>query len=153
MAPYILETFANNGLKPTIKSLQTIIEKLIESLPSVRMVVDGIDESDPGEQKDLLEDLLKLRSLPLSSCKILFSSRRQPLISRFLKMKPTIRMEDHADGVNCTISSFVHARLNDLRGRFGGDTIDPLEREIIAKADGQLNPKPILECLLSRRKE
>ena len=134
MSPYILETFASNGLRPTIKNLQTIVEKLVECLISVRIVVDGIDESDPSDQRDMLTDLLKMRSL--RSCKILFSSRRQPSISKFLQTKPTIKLENHADSVNNTISCLVHARLGDLRRKFGEGTVNELEGQIIEKADG-----------------
>lgn len=137
MAPYILETFASNGLRATSKSLQIIVENLIESLTSVRLVVDGVDESDPSDQKEILGDLMKIKSSSSSSCKILFSTRRQPTISKYLHTKPTVRMENYAENVTSMISSFVHGRLGDLRQKFGGGVVDGLEHQIIQRADGQ----------------
>ena len=136
MAPYILETFASNGLRPSTKRLRIIIEKLVEALSSVRFVIDGIDECDLSDQKNLLEDLLKMQSPLLKSCKILFSTRRQHSISKFLQMKPTIKIESYPDNVSNMISSFVHARLGDLRQNFDKTIINQLERQIVEKADG-----------------
>jgi len=45
LAPYILDTFANTGLRTTKKSLGVTLEKLITSLDeAVRIVADGVDE-------------------------------------------------------------------------------------------------------------
>ncbi|KAL8722712.1 MAG: hypothetical protein Q9181_007432, partial [Wetmoreana brouardii] len=136
MAPYIIDTFASHGLRPTTKNLQLIVEKLIDSLASVRIVVDGIDETDPNDQKEILGDLLNLKRSSQSSCKMLISTRRQLLISRYLQTKPTIKMEDHSTSVNHMITSFVHAELSDLRRSFGDGIVDQLERQIVEKADG-----------------
>ncbi|KAL8857778.1 MAG: hypothetical protein Q9178_005678 [Gyalolechia marmorata] len=136
MAPYILDTFASNGLRPTIKSLRIIAERLIGSLASVRIIIDGIDETDPSHQKEIIEDLMGLKRSSQDSCKILMSTRRQPLISKLLQMKPTIRMENHADSMDSMISSFVHRKLSGLRQRHRTDTIDQVESQIVKKADG-----------------
>ena len=39
LSPYILETFANNGQKPTKKILGAILEKMITSIPSLRILL------------------------------------------------------------------------------------------------------------------
>ena len=150
MAPYILDTFASNGLRPTIKSLQIIVERLIGSLASVRIVIDGIDETDPSHQKEIIEDLMGLKRSSQDSCKILLSTRKQPLISKLLQMKPTIRMENHRDSINSMISSFVHQRLSGLRQRHGTDPIDQVESQIVEKAEGPSDSDCVLRCLLNR---
>ena len=136
LAPYILDTFANQALTPTKKHLGAILEKLITSLPSVRIVVDGLDECATNEQEEILGDLLKIKGSVSGACKILLSCQKLPSISRLLQDKPTIRLDDHAERVNSTISSFVHQRLGSLRQNFDSAIVDELEDEIMAKANG-----------------
>ena len=136
LASYILDTFASQALRPTKKHLGFILEKLITSLSSVRIVVDGLDECAPSEQEGIIEDLLRIKGPAPGACKILLSSRKVPLIFKLLQAKPTLRLDDHAESVNSTITSFVHRRLGLLRQNFDSDTVDELEGQIIAKANG-----------------
>ena len=112
LAPYILDTFANAGRKPTKKYLAEILEKLIASSRPIRLVVDGLDEWSPIDQEDLVKDLFRIRGPSPGACKILFSSRKT------------------------NIASFVQERLTRLRHTFASEIIDELEGEILKRADG-----------------
>ena len=136
LAPYILETFANNGQRPTKKNLGAILEKMITSLPSLRIIVDGLDECLPDDQDEILQDLLKIRGPVAGSCKLLLSSRKHRSISRWLHSLPTIRLDDNTGNVNSTISSFISPRLQSLRGLFSRTIVDDLEDQLLAKANG-----------------
>ncbi|CAD6565730.1 MAG: hypothetical protein ASARMPREDX12_006744 [Alectoria sarmentosa] len=61
LAPYILETFANNGQKPTKKNLGMILEKMITSVSSLRIIVDGLDECLQEDQDEIIQDLLRIK--------------------------------------------------------------------------------------------
>ena len=137
LAPYILETFANNGLKPTKKHLGVILEKMIASFTAVRIVVDGLDECPQSDQDEIIQDLLSIKGVTPGACKVLLSSRKLSSISRFLEARPTIRLDDNAGNVNSTISSFVHSQLELLRQKFDPIMIDELGRQILAKANGE----------------
>lgn len=136
LAPYILETFANNGQRATKKSLAIILEKMIASLQNIRIVVDGLDECPQDEQDEVIEDLLRIRGPVPGACKVLLSSRKHRTISRLLQSKPTVRLDDNAENVNATIASFVQPRLQYLRNKFGSNIIDELGRQLLAKANG-----------------
>ncbi len=136
LAPYILDTFANQALRPTKKYLGVILERLITSLSSVRVVVDGLDECAISEQKEIIGDLLSIKGSVPGACKILLSCRKLPSISKLLQDKPTLRLDDHAENVKSTISSFVHQRLGPLRQNFDSNIIDELEDQILVKANG-----------------
>ena len=136
LAPYILDTFANQALTPTKKILGAILEKLITSLSSVKVVVDGLDECAASEQEEIIGDLLKIKGSVPGACKVLLSCRKVPSIFRLLRDKPTIRLDDYIENVKSTISSFVHQRLGSLRQNFDSAIIDDLEGEIMAKANG-----------------
>ena len=136
LAPYILETFANQALRPTKKHLGIILEKLITSLPSVRIVVDGLDERASSDQEEIIEDLQKIKGSVPGACKVLLSCRKLPSIFRLLQDKPSVRLDNHTESVNATISSFVHQELASLRQKFYPGIIDELEGQIIVKANG-----------------
>ena len=136
LAPYILDTFASQALSPTKKHLGVILEKLLSSLSSVRIVVDGLDECASSEQEGIIDDLLRIKGPVPGACKILLSCRKLPSIFRLLQGKPTLRLDDHTASVDSTISSFVHRRLGFLRQKFESHIIDELEGQIIAKANG-----------------
>jgi hypothetical protein len=53
----IADEFANRGSKPTKKHLGLILEKLIGSYSSIRIVVDGLDECLDDHQSDIYTDL------------------------------------------------------------------------------------------------
>ena len=136
LAPYILEVFASNAQKPTKKNLGTILEKMITSLTSLRIVVDGLDECLQDDQDEIIQDLLKIKGPALGACKLLLSSRKHRSISRLLHSKPTIRLDDNIDNVNSTISSFIHPRLQSLRDHFSPDIVDSLGNLLLEKANG-----------------
>ena len=136
LAPYILETFASNGQKPTKRNLGTIIEKMISSLPSLRIVVDGLDECLQDDQDEIMEDLLRIKGPAPGACKLCISSRKHRSISRWLHSKPTIRLDDNTDNVKSTISSYIRPRLRSLRDNFSPAIVDSLGNRLLEKANG-----------------
>ena len=138
LAPYILDTFVNNGRKPTKKILAEILEKLIASSGPIRFVVDGLDEWSQSDQEDLVKDLSRIRGPLPGACKILLSSRKTAHLSKLLQSEPTFRLDDYVKNISSNIASFVQERLTHLRNTFGPELIDELESEISKRADGLL---------------
>ena len=136
LAPYLLETFASRGQKPTKKNLGTILEKMITSLSSLRVVVDGLDECLQDDQDEIMQDLLRIKGSTPGACKLLLSSQKHRSISKWLHLKPTLRLDDKTEHINSTISSFIHPRLQNLRDRFSPAIVDPLENLLLEKANG-----------------
>lgn len=137
IAPYIIENFANHGLRPTTKHLRAIVEKMISVLSSVRVVVDGLDECSEEDQQEVLENALKLNRRNPGDCKILISSRRLPSLIKVLQNRPTLRLEDNAEHINGAIAAVVCDCLAALRHNFREPLIDELEQRILSKADGR----------------
>ena len=137
LAPFIVETYTNKGLRPSKKKLGVILEKLITSMDFLRVVVDGLDECSPDEYKEILEDLLRIRGLTPGACKVLISSRREPSITKILHSKPTIRLEDHTEHINDMISSFVNSQLKMLPHELTSEKIDMFRAQIVSKANGK----------------
>ena len=136
LAPYILDTFANAGRKPTKKYLAEILEKLIASSRPIRLVVDGLDEWSQIDQEDLVKDLFRIRGSSPGACKILFSSRKTAHLTKLLQSQPTFRLDDYGENITSNIASFVQERLTRLRQTFASELVDELEGEILKRADG-----------------
>ena len=136
LAPYILDTFVNNGRKPTKKILAEILEKLIASSRPIRIVVDGLDEWSQIDQEDLVKDLFRIRGPSPGACKILFSSRKTAHLTKLLQSEPAFRLDDYVENINSNIASFVNEPLTRLRQTFGPELINELEGEILKRADG-----------------
>ena len=136
LAPYVLETFASNGQKPTKKNLGIILEKMVTSLRSLRIVVDGLDEFLQDDQDEIIQDLLRIKGSTPGAYKLLISTRKHPSISRWLHLKPTIPLDDRTENINSTISSFIHPRLQILRDRFSPAIVDRLGNLLLEKANG-----------------
>ena len=109
---------------------------MIASLPSLRIIFDGLDECLPEDQDEILQDLSKIKGVTSGACKLLLSSRKHRSISRWLHQKPTIRLDDNTENVNSTISSFIHPRLLSLRNHFDPATVDHLGTVLLEKANG-----------------
>ena len=146
LAPYVLETFANNGQRPNKKSLGLILEKLIGSLSSVRILIDGLDECAQDDQEEILDDLLRIRGPMSGMCKVLFSSRKVPSVTKALQSRPVLALDDYSANIDETISIFVHSRLTALRRDFSHNLIEDLGKQILAKANSQYR----LTLLVSR---
>ena len=138
IAPYIWDTFVNNGRKPTKKILAEILEKLIASSGPIRFVVDGLDEWSHVDQEYLIKDLFRIRGPSPAACKILLSSRKTAHLTKLLESEPTFRLEDYVENISSNIASFVQEPLRRLRHTFGSELINELESEILKRADGIL---------------
>jgi hypothetical protein len=138
LAPYIFENYANKGLVPAIVLLRGLLAELLDMIPSVRVILDGIDEYPESDQRAILAELLSISKGSSGTCKILISSRISPQISKVLSSKPTISLRDYHEEVQGDIRAYVCERLGDLRRKLGDQLIDTIERRVLEKADGSL---------------
>jgi hypothetical protein len=138
LAPFIFENYANKGLAPSIVRMRKLLPELIATLPSTRIIVDGLDEYPETDQRIILTDLLALSKLPGSQCKILFSNREGKQFNKSLSSKPTISLRDQ-NALNKDIETYVHANLELLReGPLDNAyLIDWIERAIVQRANGK----------------
>lgn len=136
-APYIFENYANKALAPSAARVKGLLEKLVQAIPSIRIIVDGLDEYPLSDQRTILNEFLSLSKLPGGQCRILFSNRESENINKRLNGRPTISLRDQDVDLKKDIGLYVHAELDGFRGDFGNDLIDRIERQIVAKADGE----------------
>lgn len=155
LAIHIYDIYFQSHPVPSRKALLNLLPELLQALGSVRFVIDGIDEWDVRNQKELLKDLTQMSSTDpsLYICKILISSRDSLEISRSLgrKNKSTVAIslsdDDEGVAINRSIGRFVDTRLSDLPNHF--NELDPstlvlahVKRTLLDKSNGRV----ILYC-------
>jgi len=141
--------------EPTLKVLKRMlagtddVPGLLSGASPCRIIVDGVDECEPKEQRYIIEDLLQLVSVdttPTKHCKLLVSSRNLPDIARALQKKvkaaSAIQLSEEKDSMNHTIESLARARLSDMAIEkpsfaLSDTTIAELCHVIVDKADGK----------------
>ena len=93
-APYIVEMFVEKGLAPTKENLDIILKIFIISLPSVRIVIDGLDRGPRSEYDEIIYYAQEIRKLAPPAYKVLFSSRDLPGISKKLQGEAIVRLSN-----------------------------------------------------------
>lgn len=150
-AAHIHDVYLNAHPIPTKAALLKLLSELIQGLDSVRLIVDGIDEWDARDQKDLLKELSQLVSTDRSShiCKILIASRDTLDISRILRKKcraaTLIALGDSAESlaISDSITRLVDKRMSDKPDHLSD--LDPdasitshIKRSLLEKSQGML---------------
>ncbi|KAH3951684.1 hypothetical protein HBI56_079460 [Parastagonospora nodorum] len=126
LATYVHDVYFKSHPIHTKKALLGLLTELLRGLGPVRLVVDGIDEWESRDQKELFKDLEQLitPNQPSHICKILIASRETIHISRLLRKKDksamTICLSNVEEGLAVTgsIAKFVDSKLSDLPEHF-----------------------------------
>ncbi|GAB1314764.1 hypothetical protein MFIFM68171_04974 [Madurella fahalii] len=112
--------------EPSLKVLRGMLEGtadkpgLLTGASPCRIVIDGVHECEPREQKFIIEDLLYLVSVDTAAnnCKLLICSRSRPDLTRALHKKvkatSTISLSDESDSITHGIEGLARARLSDI---------------------------------------
>jgi hypothetical protein len=143
----VYDEYICQGLASSAQQLKKLIRTLLLGIPSVRIVIDGLDEFEPKDQSQILNDILPLASTNDGGavCKVLISSRDINPITKHLSRKSTISLSKERAVVNSAIQSFVQHCLLDIHRNLDDMNIDisilaEVEHDLIEKADGRLTP-------------
>lgn len=128
------------------RALMALLPKLFESLGSIRLVVDGIDEWSTQEQKVVVDDIFQLSSFLTFNCKVLISSRDVPIISRSLRRKSkgiaSVSLSDEEHSIHQAIEGLIEKRLAENRDYLdeldpGGTILPDIRRMLAEKSNGE----------------
>ncbi|RYC58773.1 hypothetical protein CHU98_g7433 [Xylaria longipes] len=153
LATIAFTEFVEKYREPSLKILRIMLigsggkQGLLNGIPICRIVIDGLDECNPKEQKYIVEDLLQFVSVRSGdrNCKLLISSRDVPEISRAVRKKQKavglVSLSNEHDSVNHAIQVFVGSRLRELAEekeslQIGDKVVEEIVRIMIDKADG-----------------
>ena len=96
-----------------IRTLKQLFTQVLSAFPSVRVVLDGLDECEKKQQEDMLSCLTMMTGGDKSSsiCKVLVSSQDVLATPRQLKTKACLNLSDERLAVEEAIRSYVHAQV------------------------------------------
>lgn len=143
---HILDECISPGYLASASQLRKVIPTLLKGFSSMRFVIDGLDEIEVQDQREVLSDLLEFvpNSLNAGSvCKILVSSRDIPSISKFLAQKAVLSMSDELQAFKGAVRPFVRSQLDDLRKSLadievGDDVLEIIQNRLVEKSNGKV---------------
>jgi len=144
LVPYILDECVSRGVPASGSQLRKMFPKLLMGFSCLRIIVDGLDEIEESQQRQVLSDLIDFATNPLgpgSSCKILIASRDVAVISRFLSQRMVLSLGDDLQAFQAAVQPYVHHELSQLRNSLSDieveeSTMDIIERRLVEKANG-----------------
>ena len=149
LLPYVHHNYVDKTLNPSSKSVRRLLSEMLASIECPRIVLDGIDECDEAEQKEIVSVFLELQKNAAESCKILFASRNDESdIKSLLQHKTLIALKGQT---NEAIRLFVNSKVEDIKGKLGcldGVLLDKIRFRLSSKAQGEC--LKTAECELSR---
>jgi hypothetical protein len=144
LSGYVYDEHICQGLTSSIPQLKKLIPTLLSSIPSVRIIVDGLDEFEQKDQNQVLNDVIPFASTSDTGavCKVLIASRDINPISRHLSKRSTVSLTRERAVIDAAIQSFVEHSLIDIRQNLSDTNIDDsimveVEQGLIKKADGE----------------
>ncbi|KAL8631318.1 hypothetical protein Q9189_003001 [Teloschistes chrysophthalmus] len=136
LAPLIHQDFLQKGLGPSGPTIRKVLKEILSTVTNVRIILDGIDEWGQTAQQDTLKILAELQRQGGNQCKLLVSSRKEPLIAKHLPQKLHVHITGQtAAGLHCYIQSSVES----LREQFADlppSIFGKLQRNLVDKANG-----------------
>lgn len=151
LAIFVYNDFFGKYSKPTQKALVELLPKLLQAVGSARLIIDGLDEWDTRQQRELLGCLPGILSNDRTSyiCKILISSRDTLEISRNLVKKfktspvTSLSSADERIAVNTSIACYVDARLAEVPSHLNdldpqGIILADIKQKLLRKSNGKI---------------
>jgi hypothetical protein len=136
MAPLVHQMYLQRGWSLSTLTLKKLLKDVLPSIGSTRIVVDGVDEWRIATQQDVLNALLELQKHSGTHCKILLSSRREPLIEKAMQRATPIPLEGKTTDA---IGIYIEKKLNELRESFPDAPpalFDKVQQSMEKKAEG-----------------
>jgi hypothetical protein len=140
LLPYIYDNYTRVGAIPSLAKARELFKNLLDFSERVFLVLDGIDEFEGPDQKQILQELSTLaaqtRNPSLPNIKILVCSRETREIIRKIGQHVQISLSDENQSVSRDIASFTRSSLSELRSRFDDEVVEAIGRDVVQKADG-----------------
>ena len=154
-APLIIDRYVSQGASATSRNMKELADMLIASMPSVRIVIDGVDELESvQDQKELLHAMTSIRTKHYGICKVLISSRNMLHISDALRNASRLCIEDFPQQVHHNIVSFIKSKNCSIEHKFGTEIAKKvrltLERHASGKCLDHASVRSSTMCLLHR---
>jgi hypothetical protein len=137
---YLWSSCRDDNQQPSVSSLQSVLQAMLDMIDKVWIVLDALDESKP--RYDLLAWLETLVISKSTACQLLVTARREEDIESALHswVRPEDRVairQSHVDAdINTYVSHEVHYGEDLRRWRSRPDLQKEIELKLMEKASG-----------------
>lgn len=138
---YIYDNYAKTGVIPSLAKARELLKSLLEFSEQIFLVLDGLDEFEGPDQKQVLNEIAHLvtrtRDPPQLNLKVLVCSRETREIRRKMSQNMQISLSDEDQFVSRDIATFTRNSLSELRGQFADDVVEEIGHSVVQKANGK----------------
>lgn len=138
LASFVYDECIVAGRTPSTSFLKTLIPNLLKGLKNVHVLIDGIDEIESSQHRELVKTILAVTKL---NCRVLFSTQDIPSISSNLKNIPSLSIGTESSAIAKDLDLIVDKSLTEINDGLGGgiptSVITDVHKSIVEKAEGQ----------------
>lgn len=141
IVPYLYDEYLAKRQQPVAQVLKQALMPVIKSMKYVRLIVDGVDEVQPAQQKLIIQELTQFTKLCGDTCKLLIASQDLRTIRHALRTAPYLFLGDERQAIDEDMRLVVDASLMELDesldGALGEAQRAVLQELIVNKAEGE----------------
>ena len=135
LAPLVHQGYLQKGAVLSASGMRSLLKELLGNVNTTHIVLDGLDECDYSAQKDILNSLLEIQKHAGDSCRILVSSRDEPLIEKALHQKPHVALQERT---TAGLDLYIESKVEGLRNELAPSDFDP---SLFERAEHRLKQK------------
>jgi hypothetical protein len=141
LLPYIYDNYAKTGATPSLAKARELLKNLLEFSERIFLVLDGLDEFEGPDQKQVIHEIAGLVTQTpdpyKQNLKVLVCSRETREITRKIGRNVQISLSDEDQFVSRDIAIFTRNSLSELRDRFNDDVVEAVGDDVVQKANGE----------------
>lgn len=141
LLPYIYDNYAKTGAIPSLAKARELLKNLLEFSERIFLVLDGLDEFEGPDQKQVIHEIAGLVTQTpdpyKQNLKVLVCSRETREITRKIGQNVQISLSDEDQFVSRDIAIFTRNSLSELRDRFNDDVVEAVGDNVVQKANGE----------------
>ena len=112
MAELVYRAYLLKGSSRSYPAIKRILKQILSTLPTTRILIDGLDECSHETQQETLKSLLEIQRYAGHNCKLLVSSREEPRIGRTLLRMIHLKLDGRTkEGLNI----FIQNKIKELK--------------------------------------
>ena len=122
----------------SMNALFSTLSAMLEHYPRTFLLIDALDECNPGPERDQLLNLITKHAKSSSKARWLLASRNNPEIKQVLKLESRmLSLELNEQHVSRAVRAFIEQKTSELADKkgYGSDLTEKVNKELISKAD------------------
>ena len=136
LVTWVHQNYVEKAMSPSKKNMKDLLTQVLAGMQICRVLVDGVDECEESQRKEILTSILLLQQEAGSSCKLLIASRDEAQIHKFLRQSSKISLKGKTDHA---IDLCIKNGISDLEQAFGlldEGFVKHIQRQLSSKAGG-----------------